>query len=156
LVTPKKDGNEDSQLTCLITASFELLPSVSDPCNPLQSTVPFGDQNITIQILKKSDSSVVTTRNIILKHPLIDTSIDPLRVTSTFTWQSPTYLLPKEDTSLTEYTCNPEETDCKMNLLVLPLLDGLESNEVTCQITSDFEIIPTSDPCNPDVSLVPI
>jgi len=107
LVTPQKNGLEDSQLTCALIADFELLPSTSDPCNPLQSVVPAGDHTVTIQILRKTDSSVVATRTIILKNPPVDTSISPLRVTSAFVWQSPTDLLAKEDTSLTEYACNP-------------------------------------------------
>jgi hypothetical protein len=155
LVTPKKDGNEDNGLTCLITASFELLPSVSDPCNLVDSLVPHGDHTLTLQIISEADSAVLATRIITLKNPIIDTSIDLLRVTSTLTWQSPTYLLSKESPSLTEYTCDPENTECKMNLLVTPLLDGVDSTKLTCEITSDFEIIPTSDPCNPNTSFVP-
>ncbi|MEI6710803.1 MAG: hypothetical protein WCK88_00595 [bacterium] len=123
LVTPQKDGQDNSQLTCLITADFELLPSASDPCNPLQSLVPSGDHTINIQILQKSDSSVVATRSIVLKNPPKDTSIDPLRVTSTFAWQQTTHLLQKDDTSLSEYTCDPEQPECKVNLQVTPFLD---------------------------------
>lgn len=156
LVTPQKNELEDSQLTCAITADFELLPSVSDPCNPLQSVVPTGDHTITIQIVQKSDSAIVATRVITLKNPLIDTSLDPARVNVTFSWQTPTHLLLKDDTSLTEYTCDPEQAECKINLLVSPLLDGVSSPLLTCEITSDFPLEPTTDPCNPNTSVVPV
>lgn len=86
-------------------------------------------------------------------HP--DGSIDPLRVTHTREWQSPTYLLLKDDTSLSEYICDPEQEECKINLKVTPMLDGTESSLLTCDITSDFEIVPTSDACNPNTSIIP-
>ena len=86
-------------------------------------------------------------------HP--DGSIDPLRVTHPREGLSPIYLLLYEDTSLGEYSCDAEQEECKINLKVTPMLDGTESSLLACEITSDFEIVPTSDACNPNTSIVP-
>lgn len=84
------------------------------------------------------------------------TTIDPTRITSKISWQSPSYLVEKDNITLTEYNCDPTQPECKMNLLVTPFLDGVESTKLTCHITSDFELVPTSDPCNPNTSIIPI
>ncbi len=55
-----------------------------------------------------------------------------------------------------EYTCDSSQSDCKINLLFNPLLDGLESSKLTCEITADFPLETTADPCNPNTSLVPV
>jgi hypothetical protein len=106
----------------VITADFDLIAG-AEPCNPNTSVVPVGDHHITIQILQKSDNALLVTREILLKNPPVDTTIDPTRVTLVFEWQQTTHLLLKEDVSLSEYTCDPEQTECKMNLLVTPFLD---------------------------------
>jgi hypothetical protein len=155
LITPTLDGLTSSKLTCAITADFEIIPSVSDPCNPNTSLIPTGDHILTIKILQVSDGTLLQTREILLKNPLIDTSIDPSRVTTIVAWQSPTYLILKEDTSLPEYTCDPAQPECKMNLLVTPLLDDIASTRLTCEIVSDFPLEPTTDVCNPNTSIVP-
>jgi endonuclease YncB( thermonuclease family) len=100
-----------------------------------------------------ADDTLVNEWILTIVHP--DDTIDPLRVTHTREWQSPSYLLNKEDTSLTEYLCDLEEAECKINLKVTPMLDGVESSQLTCEITTDFELIPTTDPCNPNTSTVP-
>ena len=156
LISPFLDGATSSRLTCAITADFEIISSVSDPCNPNTSLVPTGDHTLTIKILQASDNTVLQTREILLKNPLIDTTIDPSRVTTTVAWQSPTYLILKEDTTLSEYTCDSAQSECKVNLLVTPLLDGITSTRLTCEITSDFSLEPTTDICNPNTSIVPI
>lgn len=155
LIAPFLDGENSSRLTCVITADFEIIPSVSDPCNPNTSLIPTGDHILTIKILQASDSTVLQTREILLKNPFIDTTIDSSRVTTTVAWQSPTYLLLKEDTTLPEYTCDPTQSECKINLLVTPLLDGATSQRLTCEITSDFPLDPTIDVCNPNTSIIP-
>lgn len=99
--------------------------------------------------------SPLVSRDIVLKNIPQDTTIDPTHITTSLTWQSPTYLLQKEDTLLSEYTCDADHEECKINLLVIPLLDGTESTQLICEIVSDFELVPTSDPCNPNTSLVP-
>lgn len=38
-------------------------------------------------------------------------------------WQLATYLLGKEDITLSEYTCDPSKPECKINLLVMPQKD---------------------------------
>jgi len=106
LVIPLLDGVVSSDLTCEVTADFELVPTQDSPCNLHTSIVPKGDHTLSIKILKKSDGTLVTHKDILLKNPLIDTSLDPLRVTSTITWQSPTDLNTKDDTSLAEYICD--------------------------------------------------
>lgn len=100
--------------------------------------------------------SLLVSRDIVFKNIPQDIIIDPTRITTFLTWQSPTYLLQKENTALAEYTCDVGLLDCKINLLVTPLLDGIESTQLTCEITADFELVPTSDPCNPNTSLVPL
>lgn len=55
-----------------------------------------------------------------------------------------------------EYSCDPAQTECKINLLFVPLVDGVESSQLTCEVTSDFPLIPTLDPCNPNTSIVPL
>jgi len=131
-ITPQKDGVNDTQLTCFITADFDLIPSVSDVCNPNSSIVPAGDHHITIQILQKSDNTLLTTREIILKNPLsvppLEPPIDPPDVTPpTYTfvleWQIPTYLLGKEDTTLSEYICDTTKDECEINLKITPQRD---------------------------------
>lgn len=155
LFIPLLDGVESSLLTCEITSDFPLEPT-ADPCNPNTSVVPSGDHILSIKIFEKSNHTLLVTREILLKNPLVDTSIDPLRVTSTLAWQSPTYLLLKEDVSLMEYTCDISQPECKVNPLFTPLLDGVESSLLTCEITSDFLLEPTLDPCNFNTSLVPV
>lgn len=125
-----------------------------DKCNP--NTVEFPEGNWTVQVTVKkiSDDSIVNQGSMTVIHA--DDSIDPLRVTYTKEWQSPTYLLFKEDTSLIEYTCDSTQTECKINLKITPMLDGLSSSALTCEITSDFDIVPTSDPCNPNTSMMPV
>lgn len=110
---------------------------------------------MTIQVLQKSDSSLIATRVIKLHNPVVDNSIDPTRVTMTLNWQNYTYLLGKEDKSLSDYVCDPSHTECKINLQLLPFLDGIASNRLTCAITTDFLLVPTTDPCNPNSSSVP-
>ncbi len=156
IVAPQKDGATSTQLTCLIVADFDLIAG-ADPCNPNTSVIPPWEYHITIQILQKSDHALLTTREILLKNPPIDTTIDPLRVTSSLAWQSPTYLLLLENTTLWEYTCDPAQTECKINPVVTPFLDGIVSSKLTCSIAADFEMIPSvSDPCNPNTSIVPV
>ncbi len=84
-----------------------------------------------------------------------DDVIDPLRVTHAREWQSPSYIQNKEDTSLTEYLCDSDEPECKINLKITPMLDGVESSQLNCEITTDFELVPTTEPCNPNTSIVP-
>ncbi len=148
------DGVPSSQLTCEVSSDFSIIPT-TDPCNPNTSIVPTGNHILTIKILDKAHSVLLQSTNITLKNTPKDTTIDPVRVTYTREWQSPTYLLSKEDTSLTTYTCDPEELECKVNLKVVALLDGTESSQLTCEITSDFDIVPTTDLCNPNTSIVP-
>jgi len=76
-------------------------------------------------------------------------------VTHTREWQSPSFLLEKDDTSLIVYICDPEEVECKINLKIIPMLDGVESSQLACEIIADFELVPTTEPCNPNTSIVP-
>ena len=115
------DGIESSQLTCEITADFDII-STSDPCNPNTSIVPIGDHVMTIKIRDKLKTTVLQISEIKIKNPPINTDIDITKVTIGTAWQSPTYLLSKDDTSLISYNCDPEEPECKINLLVTPLL----------------------------------
>jgi len=155
-VIPQLDGISSTKITCEITADFTLAPSASDPCNPNTSIVPTGEHVLTIKILERKTSNLLQTRTILLKNnPVIDT-IDPVRVTMTKEWQSPSTLLLSADVSLAEYACDPEKPECKINPKLTPILDGIESALLTCEIISDFEIVPTSDPCNPNTSIVPI
>lgn len=149
------DGAGSSLLTCEVSSDFDIIPT-TDPCNPNTSIVPTWTHTLVIKILDKAKNVLLQSTNITLKNTPKDTTIDPVRVTYTREWQSPTYLLSKEDTSLTTYTCDPEQLECKVNLKVVALLDGIESSQITCEITSDFEIIPTTDPCNPNTSIIPI
>jgi hypothetical protein len=122
-VTPQLDGIPSTKLTCEITADFTLVPSASDPCNPNTSTIPTGEYTLTIKILEKKTLNLLQTRTIILKNnPFVET-IDPTRVTIKKEWQSPSTLLLSADSSLSEYSCDPEKTECKINPKITPLLD---------------------------------
>jgi hypothetical protein len=81
-----------------------------------------GEHILTIRIRDKSKTTLLQTSEIKIKNPPLNTDIDPTKVTMNIAWQSPTYLLSKDDTSLIAYNCDPEETECKINLLVTPLL----------------------------------
>lgn len=151
-ISPFYDGVESSDLACEITSDFELVPT-SDLCNPNTSIVPVGEHILTIKILDKSDATILQTSTITLKNTPPDTTIDPTRVITEIAWQQPTYLLEKDDTSKEKYTCDPEKTECKVNLLVIPKLDGAESSQLTCHITTDFGL--EEDDCNPDTFIVP-
>lgn len=52
-----------------------------------------------------------------------------------------------------EYSCDGEKTECKINLLVSPKLDGAESTKLTCRIFTDFG--QGENDCNPDTFSVP-
>ncbi len=121
-VIPMLDGVESSLLSCEITSDFEIIPT-SDPCNPNTSTVATGEHTVTIKILDKTKNTTLQTYQIVLKNNPPDTTIDPTRVVADISWQQPTYLLGKEDTSKNEYTCDTEKPECKINLLVTPKLD---------------------------------
>ena len=151
-MTPKLDGADSSQLTCEITTDFELVPT-TDACNPNTSIVPKGDHTLSIKIIDKNRNTVLQTSTVVIKNPVIDESIDPTKIVTGITWQQPTYLIGKEDTSKIEYTCDASKADCKVNLLATPKLDGAESSKLTCRITTDFGI-EVSD-CNPDTFIVP-
>ena len=45
--------------------------------------------------------------------------------------------------------------NAKWNLKITPLLDGGVSSQLICEVTSDFTLVPTSDPCNPNTSILP-
>lgn len=129
-ITPQKDGVNDTQLTCSIISDFEIVPSVSDPCNPNTSVVPLGDHIITLQILQKSDNSVMFTREILLKNsPIVppeDLPVEDVPIpvySSLLEWQQYTYLLEKENVALSEYTCDSSKPGCKINLRITPLSD---------------------------------
>lgn len=151
-VTALLDGVESSLLTCEITSDFEIVPT-SDPCNPNTSIVPTGDHPITIKILDKNNTSLLQTTVIALKNPEKDTTIDPTRVVTDIAWQQPTYLLEKDDITKSEYTCDTEKPECKVNLLATPKLDGAESSQLSCHITTDFGTEEAD--CNPDTLTVP-
>ncbi len=152
-ITPKMSGENSSNLTCEITTDFELVPT-TDPCNPNTSIVPEWDHEVTIKILSKATSEVLQTSIFTLKN-LPEEPLDPEKISLLLEWQSPTYLIEKDDTSLTEYTCDPLQEECKINLKVTPQIDGENSTKLSCIITSDFEVITSSDPCNPNTSIVP-
>lgn len=154
LITPLLNGISSSALSCDISADFDLIPT-SDSCNPNTSIVPVGEHAVTIKIFDKSKNIVLQTSTIVIKNTSEENSIKPERVTYTKEWQSPTYLLSKEDITLSEYVCDPEQSECKINPLFLPLLDGSVSSRLVCLVEADFELVPTSDPCNPNTSLVP-
>jgi hypothetical protein len=122
-------------------------------CNPNTVEFPVGTWSVHLVVKKIADDTIANQGTVVVIHS--DDSIDPLRVTHAREWQSPTYLISKEDISLSEYACDPEQAECKINLKIAALLDGIESSQLTCEITSDFEIIPTTDPCNPNTSVVP-
>jgi hypothetical protein len=142
VVTPLLDGIASSALSCEISGDFELIPT-SDPCNPNTSTVPIGEHTVVIKILDKNKNTVLQTSTISIKNIPEDTSINPERVSYTKEWQSPTYLITKEDNALSEYVCDTEQAECKINALFHPLLDGVDSSRLTCLVTADFELIPT-------------
>lgn len=150
-VTPLLDGIESSLLTCEITSDFDFVPT-TDPCNPNTSVVPTGEHTITLKILDK-ENHLLQTSTLILKNIPEDTTIDPTKVVTEITWQQPTYFLEKDDTSRTSYTCDPEKTECKVNMLVVPKLDGTESSKLTCHIFTDFGT--EESDCNPDTFTVP-
>lgn len=114
---------------------------------------PLGTWNVYLTVKRIADDTVVNGGTLTIIHP--DDAIDPLRVTHTREWQSPSYLQNKEDTSLTEYICDPEQAECKINLKIAPMLDGVESSQLACEIVTDFELVPTTEPCNPNTSVVP-
>jgi endonuclease YncB( thermonuclease family) len=151
-VTPMLDGVESSLLSCEITSDFDIVPT-SDPCNPNTSIVPEGEHTLTIKILDKTKNMTLQTYDIILKNNPPDTTIDPKRVVTDITWQQPTYLLEKEDTSKNEYACDSEKTECKINMLLVPKLDGEESSQLVCHIFTDFGT--EENDCNPDTFSVP-
>jgi endonuclease YncB( thermonuclease family) len=151
-VTPMLDGTESSLLTCEITSDFEIVPT-SDPCNPNTSIVPEWEHALTIKILDKAKNTILQTYEILLKNNPPDTTIDPTRVVTDITWQQPTYLLGKEDVSKNEYTCDAEKTECKINVLATPKLDGVESSKLSCHIFTDFGL--EENDCNPDTFSVP-
>jgi hypothetical protein len=153
-VSPLLDGIVSSALSCEISADFDLVPT-TDPCNPNTSIVPIGEHTLVIKILDKNKNTVLQTSTISIKNIPEDTSISPERVTYTKEWQSPTYLISKEDAAASEYVCDSEQTECKINPLFHVLLDGVESSKLTCLVIADFELISTSDPCNPKTSIVP-
>lgn len=150
-VTPMLDGVESSQLTCEITTDFELIPT-TDPCNPNTSTVPRGDHILTINILDKVRGTVLQTSALTLKNPEKE-KLDPTRVVTELVWQQPTYLLEKDDTSRESYTCDTSKDLCRFNLQILPKIDGVESSELTCRITTDFGT--AENDCNPSTIDVP-
>jgi hypothetical protein len=146
------DGVESSLLSCEITSDSDIV-STSDPCNPNTSIVPEGDHTFTIKILDKTKNTTLQTYEILLKNNPPDNTIDPTRVVTDITWQQPTYLLEKEDTSKNEYACDSEKTECKINMLLVPKLDGAESNQLVCHIFTDFGI--EENDCNPDTFSLP-
>lgn len=138
--------------SCLIDFWFWVTGEESK-CNPATVEFPLGTWNVHLTVKKIADDTVVNEWTLTIVHP--DDAIDPLRVTHTREWQSPSHLLNKEDTSLTEYSCDSEEAECKINLKVTPMLDGMESSQLTCEVVADFELVPTTEPCNPNTSIVP-
>ena len=108
---------------------------------------------LTIKILDKAKNTILQTYEILLKNNPPDTTIDPTRVVTDIAWQQPTYLLGKEDVSKNEYTCDTEKTECKINVLVTPKLDGVESSKLSCHIFTDFGL--EENDCNPDTFSVP-
>lgn len=141
-----------SHYSCLIDFWFGTTWQ-ENKCNPSVIEFPKGDWNVHLIVKKIADDTVVNEWTVTIVNP--DDVIDPLRVTHTREWQSPSYLLEKENTSLTEYLCEPEEPECKVNLKITPMLDGVESPQLSCEITTDFEPISTTEPCNPNTSIVP-
>jgi hypothetical protein len=68
-------------------------------------------------------------------------------------WQQPTYFLEMEDISRESYTCDTAKDLCRFNLQVLPKLDGVESSQLTCKISTDFGT--EENDCNPSTIDVP-
>jgi hypothetical protein len=134
-ITPLLEGLQSSQLTCSVISDFEFVPT-TDSCNPNTSVVPEGEHDIEIKILDAKEN-VLQTSHILIKNPPEET-IDPSRVTLDLTFQQPTYLLEKEDISKEVYTCDPSKDECKVNILVSPKLDGAESSQLACRVTTDF------------------
>lgn len=152
-ITPLLDGLVSSQLTCEISSDFTLVPT-SDPCNPNTSAVPTGDHLVNVKILDTVRWTTLQASSFLLKNRPIDDTIDPLKVTIWLEFQQPTYLIGKDDTALTEYTCDDHsKTECKANLLIAPRLDGAESSKLSCHITTDFGI--EENHCNPDTFTIP-
>lgn len=154
-ITPLLDNISSSQLTCNISASFELIPT-TDPCNPNTSLVPEGEHTLVIQIVQVPDNTLLLEKIIAIHHtPPEPEAINPEQIGLEVEWQTPTYLLEKADTKIFEYSCDPAQTECKINPKFTPLLDGISSTSLTCDIAADFDLIPTTDPCNPNTSIVP-
>lgn len=145
------DGVESSQLTCEIMTDFELVPT-TEPCNSNTSIVPKGDHILTINILDKVRGTLLQSSAITLKNPEKE-KIDPTRVVTELVWQQPTYFLEKDDVSRESYTCDTTKDLCRFNLQVLPKLDGAETSELTCRITTDFGT--EENDCNPSTIDVP-
>jgi micrococcal nuclease len=150
-IAPMLDGIESSQLTCEITTDFELVPT-TEPCNPNTSFVPKWDHALTINILDKVRGTLLQSSVITIKNPEKET-IDPTRVVTELVWQQPTYFLEKEDISRESYSCDTTKDLCRFNLQVLPKIDGVESSELTCKITTDFGT--EEHDCNPSTIDVP-
>lgn len=151
-ITPLLDGIESSLLTCEITSDFEIIAG-ADPCNSNTSIVTTGEHVLTIKILEKSNGHLLQSSVITLKNVPEDTTIDPARVVTDIAWQQPTYLLEKEDTSWSQYICDTTQSECKINLLVTPKLDGIESSKLSCHILGDFGF--EEQDCNPNTFTLP-
>lgn len=151
-VTPMLDAVESSLLTCEITSDFEIV-SGTDPCNPNTSIVSVGEHILTIKILEKNNTHLLQTYTITLKNLPEDNTIDPTRVITDILWQQPTYLLKKEDTSRSRYDCDTDQSECKINLLVTPKLEGVESPKLSCHIIGDFGL--EENDCNPNTFTLP-
>lgn len=115
--------------------------------------MPVGDHVITVKILDRNKNKLLQTSAITIKNPPVETVIDPTKVVADISWQQPTYLLEKEDTSKNTYTCDSDKTECKINLLVVPKLDGAESSKLSCHIITDFGV--EENDCNPDTLTIP-
>lgn len=151
-ITPLLDGLVSSLLTCEVSSDFTLVPT-SDPCNPNTSVVPTGDHVVNVKILDTVRWTTLQTSSFLLKNTPIDDIIDPLKVTIWLEFQQPTYLLQKNDTSMTEYTCDSAKSECSVNILAVPKLDGAASNKLICRIKTDFGV--EEHDCNPDTFIVP-
>lgn len=108
---------------------------------------------MSVKILDKTKNVILKTYEVTLKNPVIDNTIDPTRVMMDITWQQPTYLLEKENSTATAYTCDPDKAECRVNFLVIPKLDGVESSRLSCHIITDFDI--EENDCNPDTFSIP-
>jgi len=96
--------------------------------------------------------TLLQASSITIKNPEKD-RIDPTRVVTELIWQQPTYFLEKDDTSRESYTCDPLKNPCRFNLQVIPKLDGAESSQLSCHITTDFGT--EENDCNPSTIDVP-